>query len=125
MMLEKILKLSKRLGIIMGGASLVLLVVGIFFCAKPALCAQEGVTAQSQTESANTVSKGLAMIGAALATGLATVGAGIAVGSVGSAAMGAVAEKPELMAKTFIYIGLAEGIAIYGLLISIMIFNKF
>jgi V/A-type H+-transporting ATPase subunit K len=43
---------------------------------------------------------------------------------VGAAAMGAVAEKPELMGKSLIYVALAEGIAIYGLLISIVILSK-
>lgn len=61
---------------------------------------------------------------AALATGLSAVAAGIAVGSVGAAAIGAVAEKPELFGRTLVFVGLAEGIAIYGLIISIMILNR-
>lgn len=61
---------------------------------------------------------------AALATGLSALGAGIAVASVGSAAIGALAEKPELLGRTLIMIGLAEGIAIYGLIISILILNR-
>jgi V/A-type H+-transporting ATPase subunit K len=40
---------------------------------------------------------------------------------VGSAAMGAVAERPELMGRSLIYVGLAEGIAIYGVVVAIMI----
>lgn len=60
-------------------------------------------------------------IGAALATGLAAIGAGIAVGIAGAAAIGAVAEKPEMLGRTLIFVGLAEGIAIYGLIVSFMI----
>jgi V/A-type H+-transporting ATPase subunit K len=63
-------------------------------------------------------------IAAALATGLSSLGAGIAVASVGSAAIGAIAEKPELLGRTLILVGLAEGIAIYGLIVSILIFNQ-
>ena len=65
-----------------------------------------------------------AYIAAALATGLGSIGAGIAVSNVGAAAMGATAERPELMGKSLIYVALAEGIAIYGLLISIIILAK-
>ena len=63
-------------------------------------------------------------IAAALSTGLAALGAGIAVSSVGSAAIGAMAENPEILGRTLIVIGLAEGIAIYGLIISILILNQ-
>lgn len=61
---------------------------------------------------------------AALATGLSSLGAGIAVASVGSAAIGALAEKPELLGRVLIMVGLAEGIAIYGLIVSILILNQ-
>ncbi|HGJ64080.1 TPA: ATPase [bacterium] len=67
---------------------------------------------------------GLGLIAAALSTGLSAVAAGIAVAIVGSAAMGAVAERPEVMGRSIIFVGLAEGIAIYGLIISIMILGK-
>lgn len=61
---------------------------------------------------------------AAFATAIGSIGAGIAVAYVGSAALGAIGEKPELAARALIYVGLAEGIAIYGLIISIMILTK-
>ena len=61
---------------------------------------------------------------AAFSTAIGSVGAGIAVAYVGSAALGAIGEKPELAARALIYVGLAEGIAIYGLIISIMILTK-
>ncbi len=64
---------------------------------------------------------GLGFISAALATGLATLGAGYAVAIVGSSALGAVSEDPSLLGKTLIFVGLAEGIAIYGLIVSILI----
>jgi V/A-type H+-transporting ATPase subunit K len=61
---------------------------------------------------------------AALATGLAAAAAGIAVASVGAAAVGALAEKPELFGRAIILVGLAEGIAIYGVIISVLILNR-
>lgn len=67
---------------------------------------------------------GLGFIGAALSTGLACVGAGIGVAFVGSAALGIVGEKPSMFGTTLIYIGLAEGIAIYGLVISLFILGR-
>ena len=67
---------------------------------------------------------GMGFLGAALSTGLAALGAGIAVGSVGSSAIGAVSEDPSFLGKTLIFIGLAEGIAIYGLIISIIILGR-
>jgi V/A-type H+-transporting ATPase subunit K len=63
-------------------------------------------------------------LAAAISTGLAALGAGIAVSNVGSAAIGAMAEKPEILGRALIVIGLAEGIAIYGLIISILILNQ-
>ena len=63
-------------------------------------------------------------IAAAAATGLSSLGAGFAVARVGSAAMGALAEKPELLGRVLIIVGLAEGIAIYGLIVSILILNN-
>lgn len=61
---------------------------------------------------------------AAFSTAIGCIGAGVAVAYVGSAALGAVGEKPELAARALIYVGLAEGIAIYGLIVSIMILTK-
>lgn len=67
---------------------------------------------------------GLGYLAAGLSTGLATIGAGYAVGAVGSSALGAVSEDPKILGKTLIFVGLGEGIAIYGLIISIMILAK-
>jgi V/A-type H+-transporting ATPase subunit K len=65
-----------------------------------------------------------AFLAAAISTGFGCLGAGIAVAYVGAAAVGAVGEKPEVAGRTLIFVGLAEGIAIYGLIISIMILGK-
>jgi V/A-type H+-transporting ATPase subunit K len=61
---------------------------------------------------------------AAFATGASALGAAYAVARVGSAAVGALTEKPELLGRVLILVGLAEGIAIYGLIIAILILNR-
>lgn len=68
--------------------------------------------------------EGAAYLAAALAVGLSTIAGGIAVGLVGAAAMGAIGERPEISGKALIFLGLAEGIAIYGLIIAIMILGR-
>ncbi len=67
---------------------------------------------------------GWALLSAAIAAGLGTVGAGIAVAAVGAAAVGALAEKPDLLGRVLIFVGLAEGIAIYGLIVAILVLNR-
>ena len=67
---------------------------------------------------------GMAFFSAALVTGLSGIGAGIAVAYVGAAAVGAISEKPEMMGKTILYVGLAEGIAILGFGIAFIILSK-
>ena len=81
-------------------------------------------TGNEQKEEKQDNNKGIAMIAAALSTGLACIGSGIAVALVASSAVGAISENPSLLGKTIIFAGLAEGIAIYGLIISIMILNQ-
>lgn len=82
------------------------------------------VSAAETATAAASSSAGLGYIAAALVTGLACVGAGIAVAAGAPAAIGAVSEDPKVFAKALIFVVLGEGIAIYGLLISILILNK-
>ena len=67
---------------------------------------------------------GMAYIGAAAATGLSCIGGGIAVGNAAPAAIGATSEDPKAFGKAIIFVALGEGIALYGMLISIMILSK-
>ena len=67
---------------------------------------------------------GMAYIGAALSTGIAAIGGGIAVGAGAPAAIGALTEDPKSFGKALIFVALGEGIALYGMLISILILNK-
>jgi V/A-type H+-transporting ATPase subunit K len=91
---------------------------GSLIAASPALAA----TATGAPLDPQALAWGL--VAAAGATALSALAAGYAVAKVGTAAVGALAEKPELMARLLIFVGLAEGIAIYGLIVSILILNR-
>jgi len=77
-----------------------------------------------QSEATAAVKAKFGFIAAAIAVGLGSIGAAVAVGNIGTAAMGTIGEKPELVGSALIFVGLAEGIAIYGLIIAIMILGK-
>jgi V/A-type H+-transporting ATPase subunit K len=62
-----------------------------------------------------------ASLAAGIAVGLGSLGAAYAVGNTGAAAIGVIAEKPEAFGRVLIFVGLAEGIAIYGLIIAFMV----
>jgi V/A-type H+-transporting ATPase subunit K len=78
----------------------------------------------ASAESSANSSSGMGFLAAALSTGLSAIAAGYAVAVVGSSAIGAISEDPNIVGKTIIFVGLAEGIAIYGLIVSIMILAK-
>lgn len=63
-------------------------------------------------------------IAAAITMGLCVLGSGYAVGRIGSAAMGAAAEKPELMMRSLLFVALAEGLAVLGFVIAMMLLQK-
>ena len=102
------------------------LVFGLALAGVLLLGVQEVLAAEPATATLAEISlgKGLALIGIGLPTALAAIGAGIALGPVGSAALAVIAEKPEMFGRTLIYMGLAEGVAIYGLVMSILLLGK-
>ena len=67
---------------------------------------------------------GISMIAAALATGISGIGGGLAVGGAAPAAIGATSEDPKAFGKALIFVALGEGVALYGLLVSILIISK-
>ncbi|MCX8029803.1 MAG: ATP synthase subunit C [Brevinematales bacterium] len=100
--------------------SLVLFVsLAFIFILSGDVFAEEQVQSSSQNQ--DPIALGLKYVGAALAVGLAAIGAGIAVGPIGVSAISVIAEKPEMFGTSLIFIGLAEGIAIYGIAIAILI----
>jgi len=83
-----------------------------------AVFAQTTTTTAQATSSSAQVAKYLA---AALAVGLAAIAGGYAVAKIGAAAMGAMAEKPDLSGRALPYVGLAEGICLWGFLVAVLI----
>ena len=67
---------------------------------------------------------GLAYISAAAVTGMSCLGGGFAVANAASAALGALSEDSSILGKSLIFVGLAEGVCLYGLIISFMILGK-
>ncbi|MCI9380255.1 MAG: ATPase [Dorea sp.] len=85
-----------------------------------------GAPAQAAEGAAEAASNaaGFGYLAAALSTGLSCVGGGIAVASAASAALGAISEDPSALGKSLIFVGLAEGVCLYGLIISFMILGR-
>lgn len=81
-------------------------------------------TVSAAAESNAALATGLGYIGAALVTGLSGIGSGIAVASSASAALGAISEDGSIFGKSMIFVAMAEGIALYGLIISFMIIGR-
>jgi V/A-type H+-transporting ATPase subunit K len=106
------------------GVNLVIFVAAqaalIFMGANEVMAATEVAAAGGEIS----IGLGLGIIGVGIPTALSTIGAGIAVGPIGAASLAVLAEKPEIFGRTLIYLGLAEGIAIYGLVMSILLLDK-
>lgn len=115
---------KQKLGFAFSRKKTVLLNVGTFMGAMllmtvlmPVLASAEGASAAAEAG----LGEGLKALAAALSTGAATIGTGIAVGNAASAAIGATSEDEKNFTKSLIFVALGEGVAIYGLLISILI----
>ena len=99
-------------------AAAVLLVMAMN--AEPSTAAAVPRAATAAADATN----GSALIGAAIAVAGSSIGAAIAVAYTGSAALAAMSERPELFGRAMVIVGLAEGIAIYGLIVSIILIGK-
>ena len=109
-----------------GNAKRSLLLQLVSFGAVASFCLVFPIIANAAGDSAPAVdasAKGLQYLGAAISTGVACIGGGIAVGHGAPAAIGAAAEDPKNFGKAIIFVALGEGIALYGMLISILILN--
>ena len=96
---------------------------GAFVLASIMMFAGPNVQAADAAASASTAT-GMGYIAAALVTGLSCIGGGIAVASAASAALGAISEDSSVLGKSLIFVGLAEGVCLYGLIISFMILGQ-
>lgn len=80
--------------------------------------------AAEATAAASESAKGMGYLAAALSTGLSCIGGGVAVSAAASAALGAISEDSSILGKSLIFVGLAEGVCLYGLIISFMIIGS-
>lgn len=108
----------------------VVLNAGVFMAATALLVCMSMTVGAAEPETAvaaaavTGASAGMGYLAAALATGLSCIGAGIAIASTAPAAIGAFSEDPKAFGKALIFVVLGEGVALYGLLISILLINK-
>ena len=122
-----------RTAVALGLVLLVVMVVGVIGAAHvqaqeqaPGVAEVQGGAEEAVAPANPASAEEHAAIFIAIAVAIAgsCLAAGYAVGKVGSAALGAVAEHPELMGRALIFVGLAEGIAIYGLIVAVMLIRK-
>lgn len=101
--------------------SLILAAGFIIFLKALAMAAGEVIPAAAAVPDGHRVMIAYAAMGS---VGLSCITSSYALAKIGSAAMGAMSEKPEIGGRALIFLGMAEGIAIYGLIIAIMLINK-
>lgn len=102
-------------------AALVLLVLGV---AGHHAGPDAGTLVLTTASTSPTTANGSALIGAAIAVAGSSIGAAIAVAYTGSAALAAMSERPELFGRAMVIVGLAEGIAIYGLIVAVILIGR-
>jgi V/A-type H+-transporting ATPase subunit K len=100
----------------------ILAITGILFSTHAFAAQDNGGEPEMTAEKAGVAKFGL--IAASVAFGLGAIGAGLAISHVGAAAMGAVAEKPEIAGQALIFVALAEGIVVFGFITALMILGK-
>ena len=100
----------------------VMVVMSVVFLSQGASAAEAAEAASVATTDA--FATGMGYIAAALSVGLASIGGGIAVAAAASSALGAISENESIFGKSLIFVGLAEGLALYGLLIGFMIISR-
>ena len=105
-------------------AANVFLFFGTMIFAAVVMFSGNAAAAEAGAQAAGSSAAGMGYLSAALATGLSCLGGGIAVSAAASAALGAISENSSILGKSLIFVGLAEGVCLYGLIISFMILGK-
>lgn len=105
-------------------AANVFLFFGTMVFAAVVMFSGNAAAAETGAQAAGLSAAGMGYLSAALATGLSCLGGGIAVSAAASAALGAISEDSSILGKSLIFVGLAEGVCLYGLIISFMILGK-
>ncbi|MGO8979893.1 MAG: ATP synthase subunit C [Streptosporangiaceae bacterium] len=117
---------GRRAGYVLAGLGALLLMGAVVLLAVAASAGPAAAAAGGTATVAGTAAGGnsAALLGAAIAVAGSTIGAGIAVAYTGAAALAVMSERPELFGRAMVIVGLAEGIAIYGLIIGIILIGK-
>jgi len=120
---------GRRAGWVLAGIAVLVLAAAVLvlsMAAGPAGAATGLVAVKAASAAASAAKAGSsgALIGAGIAVAGSTIGAGIAVAYVGAAALAVMSERPELFGRAMVLVGLAEGIAIYGLIVAIILIGK-
>lgn len=103
----------------------VMAIIGTLFCTSTLAGEPNDLEAkESEMSSMKASVMKYGLIAAAVAFGLGAIGAGIAISHVGAAAMGAVAEKPQIAGQALIFVALAEGLVVFGFITALMILGK-
>jgi V/A-type H+-transporting ATPase subunit K len=107
------------------GIDAVLLVVGLAVVLTAVLTSPaQAAAVLAQPDAAPASANSAALLGAAISVAGSSIGAAIAVAYTGAAALAALSERPELFGRAMVIVGLAEGIAIYGLIVSIILIGR-
>ena len=96
----------------------------LFAIAAISVVGSTGLAYAAEDDASSTGSDSMKILGAGLAFGLAAFGAGIGLGQVGAAGLAVISENPALQSKVFIFIGMVESIAIYGIVMMFIILGQ-
>ncbi len=120
---EKRLKLQIMQSVI--AVFTILAIIGTLFCSTAFAGSSPGAeTIEPEMSQVKADVMKFGLVAAAIAFGLGAIGAGFAISHVGAAAMGAVAEKPEIAGQALIFVALAEGLVVFGFITALMILGK-
>jgi len=113
--------------LVLVGALVMLAVVGLGEPATAATALQATPAPSPDTTTSNAdagAGNWAALLGAAIAVAGSSIGAAIAVAYTGAAALAAMSERPEIFGRAMVVVGLAEGIAIYGLVVAVILIGR-
>jgi len=102
----------------------VMAILGTMFCADAFAEASNNETGEMAMSTAKASVMKFALMAAGIAFGLAALGGGYAISHIGAAAMGAIAEKPQIASQALIFVALAEGVVVFGIIVAYLILNK-
>ncbi len=113
-----------RRALLIGNVAILVIGLGVLVAILLMALPAEAATVAQGTTGAAQETNGTALIAAAISVAGSSIGAAIAVAYTGAAALAAMSERPEMFGRSMVIVGLAEGIAIYGLIIAIILIGE-